>query len=167
MKKTTHISPLSHRKRDPRAERRRRAAKLFKQGETQAEVARRCGVSREAAREWYDTWKQKGIKGLAASLKPGPEPKLTEKKKKKVEQALLEGPLAFGFTTDIWTLERIAAVIKKVAEVRYHHRHVWRVLRSFGWSCQKPDARARERNERAIKYWTKTTWPRIQKKGAN
>lgn len=167
MKQTHHISPLSHRKHNTRAERRRRAAKLFSQGKTQAEVARRCGVSREAARKWYDTWKQDGVKGLMAQKKHGPEPKLTETKRKDVEAVLLQGPRAFGYTTDLWTLERIAAVIKKVADVRYHHRHVWRVLLSLGWSCQKPDARARERNERAIKYWKQVTWPRIQKRGAN
>lgn len=167
MKKTTHISPLSHRKRDWRAERRRKAAKLFGQGKTQAEAARQCGVSREAARKWHDTWKKNGIKGLAAVKKPGPEPKLTETKRKNVAAALLKGPRAFGYTTDLWTLERIAAVIKKIARVQYHHRHVWRVLSSLGWSCQKPEARARERNERAIKYWKQVTWPRIQKRGEN
>lgn len=167
MKKTTHISPLSHRKRDGRAERRRRAAKLFQKGKTQAEAAHQCGVSREAARKWYDTWKKKGIKGLTESKKPGPKPKLTAAKWKSVETTLMKGPRAFGYKTDLWTLERMAAVIKKVANVRYHHRHVWRVLFSLGWSCQKPEARARERNERAIKYWKQVTWPRIQKRGVN
>lgn len=165
MKQTQHISPLSHRKRDRRAERRRRAARLFGQGKTQAEVARQCGVSREASRKWYDIWKKRGNRGLVAAKKPGPESKLTETKRKNVETVLLKGPRAFGYTTDLWTLERIAVVIKKVAHIQYHHRHVWRVLLSLGWSCQKPEARARERNERTIRYWKQVTWPRIQKRG--
>ena len=165
MKKTSHISPLSHRRAETRAERRRMAAKLFQQGKTQAEVARQCGVSREAARKWYDTWERSGGQALATVKKPGPEPQMTEEKKKRVETALLQGPRSFGYATDLWTLKRIAAGMKKVSHIQYHHRHVWRVLLSWGWSCQKPDARARERNELAIKYWKQVTWPRIQKRG--
>jgi len=165
MQNTRYTSPLSHRKKNGRVERRRRAAKLFQKGYSQAEVARWCGVSKEAARKWYDIWKRKGTKGLTTSKKPGPVPKLTDAKKKRVIHALLKGPQSFGYHTDIWTLERVATVIKKVARVPYHHRHVWRVLLSMGWSCQKPETRARERDEKAIKYWREVTWPRIQKKG--
>ncbi|MFH1417667.1 MAG: IS630 family transposase [Planctomycetota bacterium] len=31
------------------------------------------------------------------------------------------------------------------------------------WSCQKPERRARERNEEAIARWRKQDWPRIKK----
>lgn len=167
MQPSSHISPSSHRKAEARAERRRRAAKLFTKGYSQAEVARQCGVSREAAREWYDTWKRSGIKGLGIIKKTGPSPRLTESGKKKVEQALLKGPRAFGYYTDLWTLERVAETIQKVAHIQYHPRHVWRVLLSMGWSCQKPKSRSRERNEQAIRNWVRYTWPRIQKKGQN
>lgn len=165
MHKTLYTSPSSHRKGEARVERRRRAAKLFQKGYSQAEVARRCGVSREAARKWYDTWTKKGTKGLVIAGKPGPVSKLTDAKKKLVIQKLLKGPRAFGYHTDIWTLERIAAVIKQVTGIQYHYRHVWRVLGSLGWSCQKPETRARERDEKAIRYWREVTWPRIQKRG--
>lgn len=167
MQHTPYTSPLFHRKKDRRVERRRMAAKLFQKGYSQAEVARRCGVSKEAARKWYDTWKRQGTKGLVTAKKPGPVPKLTDLKKKRVVQTLLKGPRAFGYHTDLWTLERVAAAIKRVAHVQYHHRHVWRVLLSMGWSCQKPETRARERDEKTIKNWVRYTWSRIQKRGHN
>lgn len=159
-------SPIPPRNRETRERRRRRAARLFSQGKSQAEAARQCGVSREAARTWYHTWKQEGVKGLAAR-KPGPVPRLTDAKKEQVERALLRGPRAFGYTTDLWTLARISALIRQVAHVPYHPGHVWRVLLAMGWSCQKPEPRARERNERAISYWKRVSWPRIQKRGRN
>lgn len=165
MQHISHISPSSHLNTRGLEQRRRRAAKLFSRGKTQAEVARQFGVSREAAHKWHDTWKKNGLKGLTATQKTGRPPKLTEKKKRKVEAALLRGPSAFGYATEIWTLERIAGVIKKVADVKYDYRHVWRVLLSMGWSCQKPETRARERNEQAIKNWVRYAWPRIQKRG--
>ena len=162
---SSHISPSSHLNTRGLEERRRRAAKLFRKGYSQAEVARHFGVSREAARKWYDTWKKRGWKGLAATEKSGRPPKLTEAKQKKVERALLRGPGSFGYHTDIWTLERITEVIQKVAKVSYHPGHVWRILLSMGWSSHKPETRARERDEKAIKYWREVTWPRLQKRG--
>lgn len=164
--KQTHTIPSSHQGRNQKNLERRRfkAAKLFAKGETQAEVARRCGVSREASRIWYQAWKKQGFKGLA-SKKPGPKPKLTEIKKEKVRKALLKGPRAFGYSTDFWTLKRIAGVIRKVAKVSHHPGHIWYILRDMGWTCQKPEKKAKERNEKAIKNWLKNTWPRIKKKG--
>lgn len=120
-------------------ERRLKAAKLFEGGETnKSEIARKCGVSHEAARLWYLTWEKKGSEGLRSKGKPGPDPRLTEVKKEKVKQALLKGPQSFGWTTNVWTLKRITQVIKKVARVKFNPNYVWYLLRTMGWSCQKP-----------------------------
>lgn len=162
----THISPSSHRDVKVLERRRRKAAKLFQSGVSQAEVARRFQVSREAVRKWYDAWKKQGTRGLMAKPKPGRPTELTTLKRQRVVRALLRGPRAFGYTTEVWTLSRIAELINTVARVRYHPGHVWRVLTSLGWSCQKPETRARERNEQAIKEWVRTDWPRIKKRGS-
>jgi transposase len=34
--------------------------------------------------------------------------------------------------------------------MRYHPAHVWKILTRLGWSCQKPERRAAERDETAI-----------------
>lgn len=160
-----HISSLSRRDRAAMERRRLNAGRLFKKGLSQVEVARRCKVSREAARQWHDIWKQQGKQGLKSRGKPGPKPKLNEIKKKKVEKVLLKGPLSYGYTTDIWTLDRIAKVIKQIAKVSYHPGRVWHILSDMNWSCQKPETRVKERDEKAIRHWQKVEWPRIQKRG--
>ncbi len=48
--------------------------------------------------------------------------------------------------------------------VRYKPSGVWHVLRGMGWSCQKPERRARERNEQAIATWRHEDWPHIKKR---
>lgn len=156
--------PLSHRDRTARERRRLKAAKLFAKGQSQAEVARSLSVSREAARKWHDAWKRDGTDALHSAGKPGPKPQLTPEKLKRVEQALLKGPTAYGFATQLWTLDRIATVIQRVAKVSHHPGHVWYVLKAMHWSCQKPETRAAERDEAAIKRWKRSTWPRIKKK---
>lgn len=162
--KYTHTLPSSHRDRTALERRRLQAAKLFTKGRTQAEVARQLKVTREAARKWHQAWLQSGPEALKSAGQPGPKPRLTPEKLKQVERALLLGPTAFGFATQIWTLARIAQVIQRVARVKYHPGHVWYVLKNLNWTCQKPATKARERDEAAIQRWIKTTWPRLKKK---
>lgn len=158
------MSLSSHRDRTARERRRLKAAKFFAKGRSQAEVARQLKVSREAARKWHEVWRRKGADGLKSAGKPGPKSQLTPEKLKQVEQALLKGPTAYGFATQLWTLERIAAVIKRVVGITYGTTRVWQVLLTLNWSCQKPETRAAERDEAAIRHWRKITWPRIKKK---
>lgn len=143
--------------------RRMRAARLFDQGETQGVVARRLRVSRTTAMRWAHEFEAKGREGLRAAGRAGRKPRLSDEQVQQVEQTLIDGPAAFGYATALWTLPRVAELIRRITGVRYHPGHVWRVLRRLGWSRQTPTTRARERDEEAIAHWVKTTWP-AQKK---
>ena len=79
---------------------------------------------------------------------------------------LLKGALAWGYTTDLWTTSRIAEVIRHEFRVRFHRAHVGRLLARLGWSCQKPERRAIERDEAAIAKWKRYRWMAIKKKSA-
>ena len=81
-----------------------------------------------------------------------------------MEAALMEGPKANGYSTDMWTLARVAEVIERVAGVRYSQTRTWTILRErLGWTRQRPARRAVERNDEAIERWVSTGWPRIKK----
>jgi transposase len=54
-----------------------------------------------------------------------------------IQRELLKGALAHGYSSDLWTLPRVAQVIEAATAVRYHPGHVWRVLRQMGWSLQR------------------------------
>jgi transposase len=143
--------------------RRMRALRLFEQGETQASVARRLGVSRTTAMRWAHAWESRGREGLRAAGRAGRKPRLSDDELDRIEQALLEGPRSLGHATELWTLPRVAALIQRLTGVRYHPGHVWRVMRQLGWSLQKPTTRAKERDEEAISRWRKATWPALKK----
>lgn len=142
--------------------RRARAIELFKRGFTQAEVARRLGVSRQSAMRWQRAYESGGAEALR-SKKRGRPTRLSEKQLEQFEKALLQGARAHGWSGDIWTLQRIGIVLKRLHGVSYHTGHIWRVLRSMGWSPQRPATRARERDEDAIEGWKKQEWPRLKK----
>jgi transposase len=146
--------------------RRMKALPLFRRGVAQAAIAKQLGVSRPAVHYWYRAWKKEGVAGL--KQRPvGPRSHMTEAGVRKVERALLKGPAAYGYATDFWTLERIKHVMYSIAGVSYGTTHVWRILRSMGWSTQRPERRARERDEKAIERWKKVEWPSIKKRGSH
>jgi len=141
-----------------------RAARMFEQGASQAEVARRLGTSRQNVSRWHARWRHGGRAALRAAGRAGRRPKLSRAQRRQLERALLRGARSHGFDTDLWTLARITVVIERTTGVRHHPAHVWRVLRQLGWSVQRPARRAAERDEAAIQHWVKQDWPRIRQK---
>jgi len=99
---------------------------------------------------------------LRGAGRAGRRPRLSAAELDAVDQALRKGPEVFGFDTDLWTLDRIAAVIQRLTGVRFHPGHVWYLLRGLGWSLQRPARRASERDEAAIARWRAEEWPRIK-----
>jgi hypothetical protein len=75
----------------------------------------------------------------------------------------LQSPTEHGFGTELWTLKRVGAVIERLHGVRFSQAHVWRILGSLGFSAQKPEKRAVERNEDAVRSWKRSTWPALKK----
>ena len=129
-------------------------------------VARIVKASPSSVKCWKDAWEQKGLEGLKVKRQPGRTPRLNRAKKKQLVKILLRGPRASGYDTDIWTLARVAEVIDRRLGVKYNSNYVWYILRRLGWSCQKPEQQARERDEAAIQRWRTKDWPRI-KRGAS
>lgn len=142
------------------------AGRWFRRGLSQAEVARRLKVSRMAVSKWHAAWEKNGAAGLKSKGKPGQDPRLTTEDVRAVRRVLLRGPQKAGFATDLWTLARMAKVIREVASVSYHPSHVWKVLRAMNFSAQMPSAKPRERNEGEIKAWQEKVWPQIKKRGS-
>jgi transposase len=141
-----------------------RAARMFEHGTSQAEVAHRLHTSRQNAHRWHRQWQQGGRAALRAAGRAGRRPKLDARARRKLERALLQGALAHGFDSDLWTLQRVATLIERLTGVRHHPSHVWRILGQLGWTLQRPQRRAAERDEQAIARWVKQDWPRIRQK---
>ena len=143
--------------------RRRQAIRLLRQNKTVSAIARLLVASKSSVVRWREAYKKHGLKALRPKPTPGRPPRLSKAQKARLAKYLLKGPIAAGYATDLWTLGRIAKVIEKHFHVTYHPNHVWRLLLGMGWSCQKPERRALQRNEEAILHWIQREWPRIKK----
>ena len=137
------------------------AGRFFAHGKTAYYVEKKFGVSSTTAREWRERWST----GTLRAEKQGRVSKLTDGQKKRLSSRILKGPEAAGYQTPLWTLGRITALIRTTDRVLYRPRSVWRLLHERGFSCQKPSRRAKERDEKAITEWKKTTWPKVLKRG--
>jgi transposase len=144
--------------------RRLRALRLLREGFAPVEVAQRVGVDRRSVRRWRAGFEQGGLAAIRARPAPGRPPRLAMARRDQLEQSLRRGARAYGYATDLWTCPRVAELIHRQFGVRYHVDHIGRVLHALGWSPQKPERRARERDEEAIRRWVRTEWPRAKKK---
>jgi transposase len=144
-------------------QRRRKAISLLEQGHGVRQTARLVGVTGGAVTQWRKAYETHGEKAFQAHSPPGRKPRLSEKKTRQLEKLLLKGARKNGYSTELWTLKRVGEIIYRRFGVRYEQSSIWHVLKRMGWSCQKPERRARERDEQAVATWRKTDWPRIKK----
>ncbi|WP_395372974.1 helix-turn-helix domain-containing protein [Streptomyces tubercidicus] len=103
------VPPLS---RPQLAEARRvRAVELFEEGGSNPEIARAVGVCAESVRRWRRVWEEGGAPALRRRPATGRPPKLNDAQVETVRAALERGAQAHGFEADLWTLERVGAVV--------------------------------------------------------
>jgi transposase len=153
-------------KMDEAAKRRVRAGRLLLKGKTPPEVAKAVGAPRQTVYRWLGVLQEYGIEGLREMSKGGRPAWITSEQLDELRELLLAGPIANGYGTDLWTLKRVRLLIEKQFGITYSDVHVWRILGSLGFSSQKPEKRAIERNEEAVAHWKKRTWPALKKKPA-
>jgi len=108
---------------------------------------------------WWQAYQREGPRALEGKPTPGRPPRLSTTQKRRLVTLLGRGALHAGYRTDFWTADRVTELIAQEFRVRYHPAHVWKVLTALGWSCQKPERRAIERDEAAIARWKGMTGP--------
>lgn len=142
--------------------RREQALHLLKAGRSAEDVADRMKVTVRSVYRWQQEQKQPKPK---SARPPGKPAYLTKDQNKKLERELLKGAYAHGYSEDYWTLDRVGRVIWDLYKVRYTPSGVWRLLDGMGWSCQKVQRLAIQRNDEAIRNWKRWVWPKIKKSG--
>ena len=141
--------------------RRRRGMRMLARGVVQAEVAHSCEVSRQTVSRWAQmvaddpqAWRRQPLG------RPGA---MNAAERVKLSKMLVAGALANGFPSELWTLARIGKLIKREFGHAFSSVHVWRVIRTLGFSSQRPTGRAIQRDEGAILTWKSKRWPALKK----
>ncbi len=149
---------------DEATKKRVRAVRLLQKGKTVAEIAIDVGVARQTVYAWKALFNDGGIDALRAVPSRGRPARLDDAQREDLRRAILQKPTEHGFGTELWTLKRVGVVIKRLHGVKFGQTQIWRILGSLGFSPQKPNKRAIERNEDVVRSWKRSTWPALKKK---
>lgn len=150
-------------------ERRRLAAgrELLRAGDewgAQAKIARKYGVSRPTVGRWKTIVDARGVEGLRSSKAKGSEPKLTKARLARLREMLVEGALAHGFETDVWTGKRVSRLIQDKWGIKLSWKYVPQMLHDqLGLSWQKPARKPRELDQAKVAKWMKDVWEPVKK----
>jgi transposase len=149
---------------DETVRRRLRAGRMLLAGKTPAQAAHAVGVARQTVYTWKAVLDEGGIDALRAMPTRGRPARLDEPQLQALARMLLDKPTDHGFGTELWTLKRVGALIERQYGVKFSQTQIWRILGGLGFSVQKPERRAIERDEDAVQTWKRKTWPRLKKK---
>jgi putative transposase len=147
-------------------ERRKKAVQMvLDDGTSKSEVARTVGVSLTSVKNWCRTYADggKAFDALDSRKHTGRPSRMSGPQLDRLGNMLLLGAEHYGYEVDLWTTERIAALIEEKFGIRYHPDHVRKILHGMEFSSQKAEGWAREYDEEKVKDWVQNTLPDIKK----
>jgi transposase len=131
-------------------------------GAKRGQICDELDIAPSTAWRWIKLHREQGDSVIDKTV--GRRSKLSQGQIDAIVDKLLLGPEANGYETPLWTMARMADLIFKTTGVAYTTNHIGTLMSRLGWSCQKPERRAKERNEEAIAGWVRDDWPEIKKK---
>ena len=133
------------------------------QGHTAGEISRLLRVHRSSATLWIQRWMEYGFESLLEGYRSGRPAKLSEKEQAILYDVLESGPVAYGFTSGVWTSPMIAQVIAEEFGVQYHPGHVRKLLHAMGFSVQRPRRKLARADAKKQSRWRRYTLPQLKK----
>src|SRR3954453_23166692 len=107
--------------------RRKQAVPAVTAGQPRATVAQVLGVHYKTVARWVRAARKPG--GLDAKPQPHPAPGLSDADLRKLEGLLALGAKAHGWHNQLWTAARVARLIEREFDIRYHAEHVRKILK--------------------------------------
>ncbi len=148
---------------------RRRALYLVEQaGMTQAAAAQVVGVQRQTVNVWLRRYREKGEAGVLDGRRVSPrrgQGSLTTDEARRVRDWIVERtPDQLELPFGLWTGRAVRELIERRLAKRLGLSTVRLYLQRWGFTPQRPLARAKERQPAAIATWLATTYPAIARR---
>jgi transposase len=149
---------------DEAVRKRLRAGRMLLAGKTPTQAAQAVGVARQTVYTWKALLDEGGIEALRTMPTRGRPARLDDAQLQALGRVLLDKPTEHGLGTELWTLKRVGVLIERLYGVKFGQTQIWRILGGLGFSVQKPERQAIERDEQAVQAWKSKTWPALKKK---
>ncbi len=133
---------------DPRVRQRAHALLLVAEGRTMAEVARLLHMAAHRLRVWRGRFLVEGRAGLVDRPRRGRPPALDAAARAFLEEALEQGPQAYGLPTTIWSIRDLQALLLHERGITVSVCTLHRVVQALGFRYRRPRHDLRHRQDR-------------------
>lgn len=147
-----------------RVSKRIHAILLNSDGYTSGEISNFLSVPRSCVTDWLSSYEQFGIEGILEGHRCGRPRELNEKQLVSLNDIVESGPVAYGYSSGVWTAKMVNRIILDEFEVEYHPNHVWKILDKIGLSLQRPRKILAAADAYKQDRWRRYTFPRLKKK---
>lgn len=147
-----------------RAGRRLHAVALSMEGKAAPEIAEILRVHRSKVCIWLRNWQEHGMDSVLEGHRAGRPRSMLDEQRQRLCDILDSGPVAYGFSSGVWTSPMVARVIEEEFSIRYHPAHVSRLLHDLGFSVQRPKRALAQADMAAQSRWVRYKYPNIKKK---
>jgi putative transposase len=100
-------------------------------GKVAAHVAREIHKSKGWASQWLKRYREEGPEGLQDKIRGGRHPKVSRQVEYRIKSILKESNTG-------WTTKQVEELIIKESGTRYHHNHIYRIVRKWGFKQKVP-----------------------------
>ncbi len=140
------------------------AVRRILDGESPEELAEVLGLNRATIYRWLNRYHYGGWEALKAKPVPGRPPKLTAEQMAWLSRTIREkNPLQLDFPFALWTLGMIRELIRKRFGVSLSEVSVGRLMRTLGFTPQRPLSRAYEQDPVLVERWKAEEYPKIRR----
>src|ERR1022692_4429570 len=126
------------------------------------EVIKIFGLHRSCIYRWLLKYDVGGLNALDSTKAKGPQSRITEKQKAQLGSLLLKNPTQLSFEYALWTIAMIVELIERKFAVTYSNVQVSHILKSIGFSKQRPLHRAYQQDPDQVEQWLKKQYPAIK-----
>lgn len=141
-----------------------KAILLNSDGRSSSQIAEVLNVSREITSKWLKTFEEQGVDGLLEGHRSGRPPKLSEVEKIILCDIVDSGPVAYGYSTGVWTSKVISDVICSEFGISYHPGHVRKLLAECGYSIQSPKRLLAAADKEKRDKWVSSSYQYLKKR---
>jgi len=121
-------------------------------------------VHRSTVNIWLRNWQEAGMEGILEGHRSGRPPAMSAAQRQELADILDSGPVAYGFTSGVWTSPMVTRVIKEEFSITYNPAHVSRILHDIGFSVQRPKKTLARADKTVQSRWVRYKYPYIKKK---
>jgi transposase len=126
------------------------------------EVIKVFGLHRSCIYRWLNKYDAGGLISLDSTKAKGPQTRITEKQKQQLARFLLKNPTQLSFEYALWTIAMIVELIERKFSITYSYVQVSHILKSIGFSKQRPLHRAYQQDPQQVEQWLKKQYPAIK-----